>query len=71
MEAMLSIKNCPCCNTVKPTEGFSPDRRNKDGLNYRCKACHAAHTRARYSLDPTPFKAAITKYREGLRDHSA
>lgn len=65
-----ALKYCPCCQIPKPPEGYSPDRRNKDGLNYRCKACHAASLRVKYKADPTPFQKAMKKYRESLRDYS-
>lgn len=71
MEATLSIKHCPCCNLTKNGDAFSPDRRNKDGLNYRCKSCHSLHVYNKYQVNPEPARLAIKKYRESLCDHSA
>lgn len=42
-------KCCPRCETVKSTEEFGRNRRNKDGLMSHCKKCHAARTLAYYN----------------------
>ena len=34
-----SYKACSVCRKDKPSADFSPDRRNKDGLQARCKEC--------------------------------
>ncbi len=33
------MKHCNKCNTDKPLEAFSLDKRNDDGRNYVCKEC--------------------------------
>lgn len=71
MESAPALKSCPCCYNAKTAENYSPDIRNKDGLNYKCKACHAAHFRAEYSLNPIPARNAVRKYRESLHDYQA
>ena len=71
MESAPALKFCPCCHIPKEGDKFSPDRRNKDGLNYRCKACQAAHVRNRYRVTPEVFLNTMRKYRESLRDHQA
>jgi hypothetical protein len=71
MNSAPALKDCPCCALSKSHEGFSPDRRNKDGLNYKCKDCAAAHFRVKYNLNPEHFRFAVKKYRESLHDHSA
>jgi hypothetical protein len=72
MESAPALKYCPCCFTAKVPEAFSPDRRNKDQLNYRCKKCQALHFRLKYLQNPEPFRAAVRKYRESLKnDHSS
>jgi hypothetical protein len=71
MESAPALKFCPCCNIPKEGEAFSPDRRNKDGLNYRCKSCQATHVRNRYRITPHIFLNTMKKYRESLRDYQA
>jgi hypothetical protein len=68
MNSAPALKFCPCCYLLK--DDFSPDRRNKDGLNYRCKACHSASFRQKYAVNPIPSRLAVKKYRNSLRDHS-
>jgi hypothetical protein len=71
MESAPALKHCPCCHTSKEQEKFSPDRRNKDGLAYRCKSCSAAYFRTKYRINPEPFKRASQKYKDSLRDYQA
>jgi len=72
MDNAPALKYCPCCFIKKVPEAFSPDRRNKDQLNYRCKACQSLHFRLKYLQNPAPFRAAVKKYRESLKnDHSS
>ena len=40
------MKTCTKCNKTKSLDEFSPDKRNKTGLQSICKACRAAHRRA-------------------------
>ena len=69
MESAPALKYCPCCQQVK--DSFSPDRRNKDGLNYRCRSCSSLHKRVLRTINPEPARFAVRKYREALRDYSA
>lgn len=44
--AIESYKACSVCRIDKPRTDFSPDRRNKDGLQSRCKGCGNAANKA-------------------------
>ena len=69
MESAPALKFCPCC--FNTTDNFTPDKRNKDGLNYRCRVCATAYIRMSRHANPLPFYAAVKKYRESLRDYQA
>lgn len=43
-------KYCSACGDWQLFEDFSPDRRNRDGLQSHCKFCHAKHERMMYWL---------------------
>ncbi len=38
-------KKCSKCHEVKPLSEFNFNRRNKDGLDYKCRVCAAAEQR--------------------------
>lgn len=40
------MRTCTKCNETKSLDEFSPDKRNKAGLQSICKVCRAAHRRA-------------------------
>lgn len=43
----MNTKRCKSCGTDKPAEEFYSHRRTPDGLQSRCKECHAAYYRLR------------------------
>ena len=50
MSDSLSVprtKRCSTCKEALPTDRFSPNNWQSDGLNYRCRICHAAAGRLR------------------------
>jgi hypothetical protein len=40
-----TTKVCSRCKTIKPLECFSRSKREKDGLQYKCKTCVNSYTR--------------------------
>src|SRR5690606_31218472 len=34
------LRKCTECGQIKPLEDFAKDKRNRDGRDSRCKACH-------------------------------
>lgn len=47
-EAPANTKWCSCCGDWVNVNGFSPDKRNRDGLHVWCKTCRNDHERRRY-----------------------
>ena len=45
-------KTCAKCEVEKPLDAFSPDKREKDGLQSQCKKCRTARECHRYATDP-------------------
>lgn len=41
-------KWCASCGDIRPKAYFSPDKRNFDGLDHRCKGCEAERKRKGY-----------------------
>jgi DNA-directed RNA polymerase subunit M/transcription elongation factor TFIIS len=39
------LKRCHACGEVLPVSSFSSDRKRKDGLNDKCKACQAKYSK--------------------------
>lgn len=39
------IKQCPVCGKWKPREAYHTAQTNRDGLEIRCKECHAEHVK--------------------------
>lgn len=52
------MKICFTCKQEKSLESFSKNLREKDGLNYRCKAC-VSSIRKVYNQDPDKLKAHL------------
>ena len=57
-------KRCSKCGLVKPVEEFSRCKKNKDGRQYRCKACKNAH----YAENREECKEQSRKYCEDNRE---
>lgn len=43
------MKWCSECAEIRPKSYFSPDKRNYDGLDHRCKGCEAERKRKMYA----------------------
>lgn len=61
---MEATKKCAGCGQVKPLSEFNRNRRNKDGLQDRCRQCFSEYNRRRYASDPERFKASARKRRD-------
>lgn len=48
------MKTCPRCHEDKTLDGFSPDKRTKDGRTTICKKCAATWRRNRWLEGPKP-----------------
>lgn len=46
----MELKRCSKCKEFKPLESFGKCKSNKDGLQYRCKACRKAYREANKDL---------------------
>lgn len=55
-------KRCNACGEVKPLEGFSVARRNKDGRQTVCKPCQVAKSKAWREANPVRRKAQRRRY---------
>lgn len=53
-------KLCYSCGVWKPVDEFSKASKSRDGLDHRCKRCHAsAQKKARYGMDLDAFEALL------------
>jgi hypothetical protein len=57
-------KLCRRCKRTKPLDGFSRNKRAKDGLQTYCKVCTNALTMERYRRDPAPYAARNAAYQK-------
>ena len=55
-------KICCACKADVPLNLFSPDRRNPDGLQGRCRSCASAARRRAYSADPERYRKRQNDY---------
>lgn len=60
---MPECKRCSKCGEVKTAEGFSSDRRQKDGRARWCRACKANSARDWYRANPERHAATATAWR--------
>src|SRR6188474_3169996 len=56
------MKTCRKCSEEKPLTDFSKDKKSKDGLDYRCKACNATRIKAARKANPEKTRADALKY---------
>ncbi len=63
MAAEIQTKNCCTCKQDKPVDQFYGDKRKKDGLYPRCKACHKAANDACRKKNPEKSNEQARKYR--------
>ncbi|MET8987752.1 endonuclease VII domain-containing protein [Nonomuraea wenchangensis] len=64
------MKTCTGCRQEKPLAEFGKQRRNRDGLMYRCKACMSAGQRAYYSENREKYLAAATARRSPEKERA-
>jgi hypothetical protein len=58
----LKEKTCPQCKKMKSVDGFSKDKKNRDGLNYYCKVCTSKYQKSRnFSVDPNLKEKTCTQ----------
>lgn len=62
-------KRCSACLTQKALAEFSKRAASKDGLNYVCRACMAARSRAWRDANPGAFKSWYAENREQRSDY--
>ena len=71
----VNIKTCSTCKTPKPTTEFSKNKRQKDGLQTKCKCCAKAYARdnaeaikayaaKRYQENAEAIKAYAARYHQ-------
>ncbi|WP_353843597.1 endonuclease domain-containing protein [Mesorhizobium sp.] len=62
----ITTKLCRVCDELKPIERFSRKKESKDGLQSRCKDCHAAYSREHwYPANREKQKTAAQTWRDG------
>lgn len=60
---MKATKKCAECGRELPIEDFNKNKRNRDGLQDRCRECFSKYNKARYAANPERFKADVAAYR--------
>lgn len=60
----MAYKTCNKCGIFRPSDDFSPDKRNSCGLQGRCKECHREHKKSAYQSDPDRARKDRRKYYE-------
>lgn len=55
-------KQCRLCKATKPLSDYHKNRRGRDGLQPRCKACAIAVAKAHHEANPEPRKAYVKKW---------
>lgn len=57
---MSGNKLCPSCGEWKPEDDFSRNSNSSDGLNHRCRRCHAsAQKKSKYGIDIVEFESLL------------
>lgn len=52
------LKNCPCCDLVKPQDSFYTNSNRYGGLNPNCKKCHHTNLKDYFRASSSAYKAA-------------
>jgi hypothetical protein len=60
------MKICYLCKESKPLSGYHSDKNRREGVSAKCKTCHAAYNKKRYSDNPELFKFRRIMARYGL-----
>ena len=53
------MKTCPACKQSKPISDFPPNKKNKDGLNIKCRVCFNAYMKEWYAKNKEKHKARV------------
>ena len=61
---MNSTKKCAECGRELPLSEFNKNRKNKDGLQGRCRECFSRYNKARYASSREKFKSDIYAYKK-------
>ena len=48
---MQSCKRCGQCGEIKPLTEFNRSSKDKDGYQWKCRACYKAYNKSRYTYD--------------------
>src|SRR5216683_6936514 len=64
---MLDVKACAKCEVVKPLSDFTKAAKEKDGLNYSCRAC-TRELSAAWSLE-NPERRTFHRRRQTLKKY--
>ena len=60
---MNSTKKCAECGRDLPLSEYNKAKKNKDGLQDRCRECFSRYNKARYAANKEKFKADIYAYK--------
>lgn len=63
------MKTCRDCRTQKPLTAFGKNAVSKDGLNYVCRACASARSRAYAAANPAKIAAKQAAWRAANAEH--
>lgn len=64
------MKTCIKCNVEKSSDGFSPAKKNNDGLSGTCKGCRAIAAKMDRSLNPQKHRAIDARWRQRHPDQA-
>lgn len=56
------MKKCLTCKDFKSQEDFPPNKKNKDGLNRKCRECYNEYMRLWYLKNSEVHKARVNSY---------
>lgn len=62
------LKQCAICNKIKSKTEFYAQKKSKDGLQYKCKACQSQYLKDHYASDKKPYKESAKRNKNKLRD---
>jgi hypothetical protein len=61
-------KTCTRCSRLLPVESFYKDSHTKDGLQYNCKTCHSAYSRAHHRANKEKRNAHTSVYHQANKE---
>lgn len=62
--AIIGLRSCPKCNSLKPVAGFHKSKSHPSGLAIWCKDCAISHANEHYSNNKGLYAGFSAKYRE-------